>query len=94
MDPRAILTSLNLLSMMNDEANRVSTTFNNERYVYYSYIVRALVWFCTKLRIWHASSISLPIHVTFEAIDFSAKFKEWKMQGVQNTHKINKRKYK
>ena len=46
--------------------------------------------FFIKLRIWHASSISLPTHVASEAIDFSAKFKEWTMQGVQNTFKINK----
>ena len=42
------------------------------------------MWFCTKLQIWRASSIILPIHVTSEAIDLSAKIKELTMQCVQN----------
>ena len=76
MVPRVALTSLNLLGITNEEANRVSAIFNNDRSVYCLYIVRALVWFYTKFWIWRASSIRLPIHVTFEAIDLSAKFKE------------------
>ena len=94
MTPRAALTSLNFLSMMNEEANRVSAIFSNERCVYSLYMVRAFVWFCTKLWIWSASSIILPIHVTSEEMDLSAKFKEWTMQGVQKTCKSKKDKYK
>ena len=32
-----------------------------------------------------ASSTMLPIQSTLETMDFSAKFNEWTMQGVQNT---------
>ena len=34
MAPRGVLTSLNLFRMMNEEANLVSTIFNNDRCVY------------------------------------------------------------
>ena len=47
-----------------------------------------------KITVWRAFSMILPIHVTSEAMDLSAKFQEWTMQGFQKICKSNKSKYK